>query len=227
MRFSIPVMLIALAFAFSACQKGGGQGRVELKTEDDKTFYAVGVMFGSRLQSLKLNDAELIALSQGLRDSAKGDKPVVDIPTYQARVQEMFRERMEKAAQKQKGDGKGFIDTFLKEPGAKKTESGLAYKILKEGNGKTPAATDTVEVHYHGTLTDGTVFDSSVERGKTITFALNRVIKGWTEGVQLLKEGGKIKLVIPPELGYGARGAGGVIPPNATLIFDVELLSIS
>ena len=106
------------------------------------------------------------------------------------------------------------------------TASGLQYEVIKMGNGEKPNATDKVEVHYHGTLEDGTVFDSSVDRGQTISFPLNRVIKGWTEGVQLMPVGSKFKFIIPPELGYGDRGAGAVIPPNATLIFEVELFSI-
>jgi len=107
-----------------------------------------------------------------------------------------------------------------------KTASGLQYEIIKMGDGEKPNATDKVEVHYHGTLEDGTVFDSSVDRGQTISFPLNRVIKGWTEGVQLMPVGSKFKFIIPPELAYGERGAGGIIPPNATLIFEVELFSI-
>ena len=106
------------------------------------------------------------------------------------------------------------------------TQSGLQYKVLEEGSGRQPAATDTVEVHYTGTLVDGTKFDSSRDRGQTIEFPLNGVIAGWTEGVQLMKEGARYEFTIPSDLGYGARGAGGVIPPNATLIFDVELVSI-
>lgn len=106
------------------------------------------------------------------------------------------------------------------------TASGLQYEVLNEGDGAKPSATDTVTVHYHGTLTDGTVFDSSVDRGQPASFPLNRVIPGWTEGVQLMSVGSKYRFTIPPDLGYGSRGAGGVIPPNATLIFEVELLSI-
>ena len=106
------------------------------------------------------------------------------------------------------------------------TDSGLQYKVLQEGTGRQPAASDTVEVHYVGTLVDGTKFDSSRDRGETIEFPLNGVIAGWTEGVQLMKEGARYEFTIPSELGYGARGAGGVIPPNATLIFDVELVAV-
>ena len=107
------------------------------------------------------------------------------------------------------------------------TASGLKYEVLKEGSGTKPTATDSVTVHYKGTLTDGTVFDSSYDRGQPATFPLNRVIKGWTEGVQLMSVGSKYRFTIPPELGYGAAGAGGKIPPNSTLIFDVELLKIN
>ena len=106
------------------------------------------------------------------------------------------------------------------------TESGLQYRVLTEGTGASPSASDTVEVHYKGTLVDGSQFDSSYDRGETIEFPLNRVIKGWTEGVQLMREGATYEFVIPAELGYGARGAGGVIPPNATLIFQVELIAV-
>ena len=127
------------------------------------------------------------------------------------------------------GDTKSLGEQFLREnaqkPGVKVTESGLQYLVLKEGKGRKPAATDRVKVHYHGTLINGEVFDSSVERGDPITFGLNQVIKGWTEGVQLMPIGSKFRFFIPQELGYGAQAAGS-IPPYSTLIFDVELLNI-
>ncbi len=119
-----------------------------------------------------------------------------------------------------------YLDENAKKEGVTVTASGLQYKVLEEGTGRQPVATDTVEVHYTGTLTDGTKFDSSRDRGQTIEFPLNGVIAGWTEGVQLMKEGARYEFTIPSELGYGARGAGGVIPPNATLIFDVELIAV-
>jgi FKBP-type peptidyl-prolyl cis-trans isomerase len=122
--------------------------------------------------------------------------------------------------------GKAFLKANASQPGVKTTPSGLEYKIIKEGNGKKPAATDTVQVNYRGTLIDGTEFDSSYKRNAPISFPLNGVIPGWTEGVQLIKEGGKIELYIPSNLAYGSAGAGGVIPPDATLIFDIELLKI-
>ena len=125
-----------------------------------------------------------------------------------------------------KKKGELYIERALTQEGVKKTKSGLVYKILKEGNGRRPKATDTVEVHYHGMLINGFVFDSSVDRNKKVSFPLNRVIKGWSEGLQLIKEGGKIKLMIPSELGYGDNGAPPKIPGGATIVFDIELFSI-
>ena len=221
------IILLAGIFLLASCNKGGSPSKVQLKTEDDKTFYAMGFMLGSNLQRLNLKDAELSALYKGLVASAKGTKAEVELQIYQPKIQTMFKARMEKVAKSEKANGGKFIEDFMKKnKGSKKTKSGLIYQIVKEGKGKMPSAEDTVEVHYHGTLTNGEVFDSSVDRGKTISFPLNRVIKGWTEGLQLLKEGGKIKLVIPPELGYGDNGAPPKIPGGATLVFEVELFKI-
>lgn len=122
--------------------------------------------------------------------------------------------------------GKKFLEENLKKDGIKSTASGLQYEVIKEGDGAQPAATDVVEVHYHGTLLDGTVFDSSVDRGETTSFPLNRVIPGWTEGLQLMKEGGKYRFFIPYDLAYGERGAGADIKPYSTLIFEVELFKV-
>ncbi len=123
-------------------------------------------------------------------------------------------------------DGKDFLLANAKKPGIQTTASGLQYEVLREGSGPKPSATSTVEVHYEGRLINGQVFDSSYERNESISFPLNRVIRGWTEGLQLMPTGSKYRLFIPSELGYGARGAGADIPPHATLIFDVELLGI-
>lgn len=221
------ILLLTGIFLLVSCNQGKDPAKVSLKTEDDKTFYAMGFMLGSNLQRLDLKDAELAALYKGLVASAKGTEAEVELQIYQPKIQTMFKSRMEAVAKKEKEAGDNFITDYLKKnPKAKKTDSGLVYEIVKEGNGKMPTAEDTVEVHYHGTLTNGEVFDSSVDRGKTISFPLNRVIKGWTEGLQLLKEGGKIKLVIPPELGYGDNGAPPKIPGGATLVFEVELFKI-
>ena len=219
------IILTLFLVALVGCQPAG-QKKVELKTDDDKTLYTVGTMFGNRLKNLELTEQELSILYLGLSDSSSGKKLAVDTNSYHAKVQAFFRGRMGKSTEKVKKVGTDYIAKFLSEPGAKKTASGLAYKVIKEGTGNTPKATDEVEVHYHGTLIDGTVFDSSVDRKKKVTFPLNKVIKGWTEGLQLIKTGGKVRLVIPSELAYGDHGAPPKIPGGATLVFDVELFQI-
>jgi FKBP-type peptidyl-prolyl cis-trans isomerase FkpA len=201
--------------------------KISLESDDDKTFYAMGYMLGGNLQRLSLSDKEISALYKGIAMAAKNEKSEVDMAKFQNRIQEVFKARMDKVAAKEKDAGKAFIEKFIKDESATKTQSGLAYKVIKEGTGATPAAEDVVEVHYHGTLSDGTVFDSSVERGKTISFPLNRVIKGWTEGLQTMKEGGKTKFVIPSDLAYGEAGAPPKIPGGATLVFEVELFKVT
>jgi len=218
--------LIVSSLVLTACNSNNPSS-VKLESEDDKTFYAMGYMLGGNLQRLTLSDKELSALYKGVAMAAKNEKSEVDMAVYQNRIQEVFKARMDKVAAKEKEAGNAFIEKFIKDEGATKTESGLAYKVIKEGTGATPTAEDVVEVHYHGTLTDGTVFDSSVERGKTISFPLNRVIKGWTEGLQTMKEGGKTKFVIPADLAYGEAGAPPKIPGGATLIFEVELFKVT
>lgn len=198
---------------------------VKPKTEDDKTFYAMGSLMGTRLKSINLQDAEINMIVQGLRDSAKGQKPQVDLAKYRGQVQNVFRKRMEKNTDKFKDAGKKYMEKYIA-GGGKKSDKGFAYKVLKAGSDQKPKATDTVKVHYHGTLIDGKVFDSSVERGKEVSFPLNRVIKCWTEGMQLVGVGGKIQLVCPSEMAYGDHGAPPKIPGGSTLIFDVELFSI-
>lgn len=221
------IVLLMGVLLLSSCNQGKDPAKTKLKTEDDKTFYAMGFMLGSNLARLKLTDAELSSLYKGLVTSAKGKKSEVEMQIYQPKIQSMFKERMQKVAEQQKSGGKKYLEDYLKKnKNAKKTESGLVYEVLKEGTGAKPKATDTVEVHYHGTLTNGEVFDSSVDRKKKISFPLNRVIKGWTEGLQLIGEGGKVRLIIPPELGYGDTGAPPKIPGGATLVFEVELFQI-
>lgn len=218
------IILLAAILAFTGCNK---EKKVSLSNDELKTFYTVGHTLGERLKNLELSDEEVTAVSMGLRDAAMDKKPQVKTAEYRIQIQKLFQERVKKNADKQKNKGKDFLEKFSKEKGVVKTESGLTYKILSEGKGNFPKATDEVKVHYHGTLIDGTVFDSSKERGEPVTFPLNRVIKGWTEGVQKIKEGGKIKLVIPPELAYGDQGAPPKIAGGSTLVFEVELLSIA
>jgi len=225
-RISSSLMAITAGSLMLVACNSNDPKKISLSTEEDKTFYAMGFMLGSNLQRLNLTDKEMGALYKGLAASAKNEKAEVDMNTYQQKIQTLFKERMDKVADTEKKTGIDFLEKFSKEEGSKKTESGLAYKVIKEGTGATPGPEDEVEVHYHGTLIDGTVFDSSVERGQTISFPLNRVIKGWTEGLQLMKEGGKTKFVIPSELAYGDAGAGPKIPGGATLVFEVELFKV-
>jgi FKBP-type peptidyl-prolyl cis-trans isomerase len=214
------VVLVLVGLTAVSCSKGK-----DPKTEEEKTFYAIGTMFGSRLTQLAMSEAEIESLAMGLKDAAKGEKQKVDPMAYQQKIQEMFKSRMEKQSVDVKKKGAAFLEKFIAE-GATKTASGLTYKHIKEGTGPSPKETDIVKVHYHGTLTDGTVFDSSRERGKEVSFPLNRVIRGWTEGVQLMKVGGLTKFIIPSELAYGDAGAPPKIRGGETLIFEVELLGI-
>ncbi len=218
----ILVLVTLASLSLFGCQSKN----YKAETEDEKSFYALGIMMGSRFANLEMTPAEIDALNQGVKDAITNAKPQVDPQEYQAKIQGLYKARMELSSNRIKEDGKKAIDKFVKDDGAKMTESGLAYKVTTEGTGNTPKEDDMVEVHYHGTLIDGTVFDSSIERGKTVSFPLNRVIKGWTEGLQLIKEGGKIKLMIPSDLAYGNNGAPPKIPGGATLVFDVELVSI-
>lgn len=222
MKKMISCAIVGSLVLLSSCK----QQKVELKTEDQKTLYTVGFMMGSRMAPLSLTDDEIAALAQGLKDSAKNATAAVKTDDYRAKVPEFFKAKMSKVSEQVKKDGDSYMDKFLKEAGAMKLDSGLAYKITKEGTGAMPKAEDNVKVHYHGTLVDGTVFDSSKDRGEPVTFPLNRVIKGWTEGLQKVKTGGSIKLVIPSALAYGDGGVPPKIPGGATLVFEVELLEI-
>lgn len=190
-----------------------------LSSEDDKALYALGVAVSQNITSFDFTAAELDKVKLGFTDGALGKTPQVDVQTYIPKLREMQTTRIAGAA-------KTALDKAATEPGAKKTESGLVIKTVSEGTGPSPAATDTVKVHYHGTLPNGKVFDSSVQRGEPATFPLNGVIPCWTEGVQLMKVGGKSRLVCPAAIAYGDRGAPPDIGPGATLIFDVELLGI-
>ena len=198
----------------------------EPKTEDQKTFYAIGLALARQISPFSLNSVEFEFVKQGLTDGATGKTPVVELDAYNKKIQELGQARQKVRGEKLTAAAKELTDKAAKEKGAVKTDSGLIYLSLKEGSGAGPAATDKVKVHYRGTLVDGTEFDSSYKRGQPAEFPLNGVIKCWTEGVQMMKPGGKAKLVCPPTIAYGEKGAGGLIPPNATLVFEVELLEV-
>lgn len=196
------------------------------KNEEEKTLYAVGQIVARQLGVFNLSAAELERVQQGINDGVSGAKPLVDLTEYNSKVQELAKSRRKAQGEKQAAAGREFLEKAAKEKGAIKTDSGMVYLSLKEGSGESPKATDTVKVHYKGTLPDGREFDSSYKREKPIDFKLDAVIKCWTEGVQKMKPGGKARFVCPAALAYGENGAGELILPGATLAFDVELLEI-
>jgi len=198
----------------------------ELKSEDQKTFYALGLFLGQNIAAFTLSEAELELVKAGLTDSVLKRDRKVDLQAYAPKVQELQRTRMTAAAATEKKSSQAFLDKAAAEKGASRTSSGMITSTLKAGTGPSPKATDSVKVHYHGTLTDGTVFDSSRERGEPAVFPLNGVIPCFSEGIRTMKVGGKSRLVCPAELAYGDRGAPPRIKPGATLVFEVELLDI-
>lgn len=199
---------------------------IELKTDEQKTLYALGLVISRNLSSFNLTAAELEMVEAGLTDGVLARQPRVDLEVYGPQIRQLHDARLATAAAAEKKAGRTFLDRAAAGKGAARTASGLVIVTIKPGTGPLPKATDTVKVHYHGTLIDGTVFDSSVERGEPATFPLSRVIPCWSEGLQLVKVGGKSRLVCPPDLAYGDRGARPRIKPGATLVFEVELLEI-
>ena len=200
----------------------------------DKLSYALGLGIGQQLKQMGLKDALVIEdFAQSIVDVLQENELKVKNSEAQQIVNAFFaeQEKQLKAQQAEKGkkaleEGRVFLQNNSTRPGVITTKSGLQYEVLVEGNGKKPKATDQVRCHYEGTLIDGTVFDSSYKRNEPAVFGLNQVIAGWTEGVQLMSEGAKYRFYIPYLLAYGEGGAGGMIPPYATLIFDVELIEV-
>lgn len=192
----------------------------------DKISYALGLSMGQQLLSSGVEKLNYADLAKGIEHVLEKQQPEIAYTEAQTILNQFFSELERKIAGQAKEAGEKFLAENAKRPEVKTTPSGLQYEIIEATIGQKPKATDKVKVHYEGTLTDGTVFDSSYKRGEPITFGLNQVIKGWTEGLQLMSIGSKYKLYIPYQLGYGAQGAGAAIPPYAALIFTVELLGI-
>ncbi len=225
------ILAIALLGALVAATAWAAQESA-LVDEQDRISYSVGYQVGGdfKRQGLEL-DAE--ALVRGIQDAMSGAEPAMPeaemrktLIELKQRVMAAQQQAQREQAAKNEEAGKAFLEENGKKEGVKTLPSGLQYLILAEGEGEAPEAADTVTVHYRGTLIDGTEFDSSYSRNQPATFALNRVIKGWTEGLQLMKPGAKYKLFIPPGLAYGERGTGAKIGPQSTLVFEVELLSV-
>jgi FKBP-type peptidyl-prolyl cis-trans isomerase FkpA len=220
MKFNLLSLVLVAALAFAGCGSGSnsptGEAKgSEPKTDQEKTLYALGLIMGGNLTSFSLTPAELDMVKKGMGDAASGAKPLVDLKEYGQKVQELAHARSMAAAGVEKQKSTAFLENAATEPGAQ-----------KPGTGATPTAADTVKVHYQGSLTDGTVFDSSLQRGQPVEFPLSQVIPCWTEGVQMMKVGEKAKLICPADLAYGDRGSPPRIPGGAALVFEVELLEI-
>lgn len=199
----------------------------ELSTQMDSVSYSLGVSVANNLKSSGFETIESSAISEAFNDVFSENDVKISEEDANALIQDYFMELSQKKSQEATNKGQAFLDENATKDGVVTTASGLQYQVLTEGQGAKPVASDEVTVHYHGTLIDGTVFDSSVDRGQPATFPVGGVIQGWVEALQLMNVGSKYKLFIPSNLAYGERGAGGSIGPNETLIFEVELLSIN
>ena len=245
MRTTFTLFTLLIVFALSpnvAIAQQGGEGdilppsattpaakpvRADMQTEKQQKSYAIGYDFGTSLRNGEA-DVDIQLLAKGIAEALAGQKsPLTDkqlgkcLQDFEAEMTAKYKARVQKKAT-------DFLATNKAKPGVQVTKSGLQYKVIKKGTGAMPKATDTVKVHYHGTHTDGRVFDSSVQRGRPTEFPVNRVISGWTEALQLMHVGDKWQLVIPSDLAYGVRGTGdGTIGPGEVLVFEVELLGIS
>jgi len=202
---------------------------VKFETVEQKASYGIGLQMGQQLASSGLEGLNVACISEGIATALKGDMPAIEVDEINNALQEIHTQAQtarEEEAKVAAAEG----ETFLKDNAIRKEitvlESGLQYEILTEGTGTTPTSENTVRVHYHGQLVDGTVFDSSVSRGQPAEFPVTGVIKGWVEALQLMPVGSKWKLYVPQDLAYGERGAGAAIPPYAALVFEVELLDI-
>jgi FKBP-type peptidyl-prolyl cis-trans isomerase len=197
-----------------------------LKTEQEKTLYALGFTTARTLEIYNLSEEDMDIVTRGIRDGVLKKDSAVPIAEYRAQIGALRDRRRKAALATQKKEAMTFVEEMASKPGATRTESGIVILEMKPGAGESPVAKDKVKVHYHGTLPNGTVFDSSVQRGQPATFPLKRVIPCWTEGVQTMKVGGKSQLVCPPDLAYGDRGSPPRIPPGTALVFEVELIEI-
>jgi FKBP-type peptidyl-prolyl cis-trans isomerase FklB len=225
-------LLVAGTVALTAC--GDTAPKVKLDNDDKKAAYALGFRTGEQMQG-RMDGIDLDSFLAGLRAGALGgdikllmneEEMDATIMAFQQKKMEEQEAEMTREADENLAAGAAFRAAHAEKDGVTVTESGLQYEVLASGEGASPSSEDTVIAHYHGTLIDGTVFDSSVERDDPATFPLNRVIQGWQEALPMMKIGDKWRIVLPPHLAYGEYGAGGVIGPNATLVFDVELLEI-
>ncbi|MEE9910529.1 MAG: FKBP-type peptidyl-prolyl cis-trans isomerase [Deltaproteobacteria bacterium] len=198
----------------------------EIQTEDQKTLYAIGAHMSKQLAVFNLTADEFAIVKQGMEEAAAGKKLAAEPEAYMQKINQLAQARIQVAAEKEKEQSKPYLEKAASEKDARKLPSGVIYQEIKAGSGAQPKATDIVKVHYTGSLVNGKVFDSSVQRGQPADFPLNQVIPCWTEGVGMMKVGGKAKLTCPSDSAYGDRGRPSAIPGGATLVFDVELLEV-
>lgn len=231
MKFQFIILAIMLAFTTVACQETKME-KADLKTQKDKASYSIGLDIGKNIKAQQL-DLDIDKLIAGIKDGTEGDSVLLTDAEIQEVMQKFSEERMTKqnaSTSEESAKNKKAGEEFLKANKTRKEvvalTGGLQYEVLKSGKGPSPTGTDKVKVHYVGTLIDGTEFDSSIKRGEPAVFGVNQVIKGWTDILQIMKVGDKWKVYIPSDLAYGERGAGNMIPPGATLIFEIELLGI-
>jgi FKBP-type peptidyl-prolyl cis-trans isomerase len=222
----VAAILCTLSLTVCSADAAKTPATPEPTTDEQKAFYSLGLLLSQRLGGFELKPEELAQVQKGLADGVTKAKTTIDPEQHIAKLQEIERVRTTAAGEKLAAAGVAYLDNASKEAGVTKTASGMLVKHTKEGTGPSPAATDQVKVHYEGKLIDGKVFDSSIKRGEPAVFPLNGVIPCWTEGVQTMKVGGKAQLVCPAALAYGPRGQPPDIPPQSTLVFDVELLEI-
>ncbi|MDA3879179.1 MAG: FKBP-type peptidyl-prolyl cis-trans isomerase [Prolixibacteraceae bacterium] len=223
------VLIIAamLLIGFASCNNTSSSSKAIVETEADSVALSIGYSIGSNLNQ-QFPDVSPELIAQGIVEGYNEQKnPLFETPkAADAAIRKYMNSASERQADANKKEGEAFLEKNAKRKGIQVTESGLQYEVIEEGDGEKPAAENTVKVHYHGTTIDGEVFDSSVDSGEPVTFPLNGVITGWTEGLQLMPVGAKYKFYIPSDLAYGQSGASGMIGPNSTLIFEVELLEI-
>lgn len=224
-------LIVSAGLAVMASMLIAQDSKPDLKDKKQRISYCIGADIGN---NFKRNDIDVDpkALAAGLADALAGKTTLTEteirdtINDFKTEMMAKFQEKQKQQAEKNLKAGEEFLAANAKKEGVKVTKSGLQYQVIKSGKGKTPKLNDTVKTHYHGTLIDGTVFDSSVERNEPAIFPVNAVIPGWTEALQLMKEGDKWKIFVPAKLAYGERGAGQRIPPNSVLIFELELLEV-
>lgn len=213
----------------SAAGSGAAGGGTALVTDIDRASYLIGYNQVAQMTQQTMGAVNVEAFAAGIADAVAKRDAKVPLEQLEAAFQSLQTEiqsRQQTAMAAKASESAAFRDQFAQQDGVQKTASGLLYEVLTEGDGAKPGPTDTVVTHYHGTLTSGEVFDSSVQRGTPATFRVDGVIRGWTEALQMMNVGSKWRLVVPPELAYGERGAGQMIGPNTTLVFEVELLEI-